>query len=337
MSEPETATAPTSPRLVRIAASWLFGLLLTVAAAIITVQLVNANLYGPQQPVRDYFQALQDGDGERAIGLLRANLPNASPALLDGDALKQSAAGISDIHVGNPTTLNGGRVKISVSYQLDGQPQNTDFTLEPAGVQWMFFNKWAFVPTTLPTLEVSIVNQDQAQINGTAVSMPSGKNTFSVLYPGKYQAEYQGKLFTAQPISASFASASSAPSPLALTTEPSKALVDQVNDSLKKYLDGCTTQKVLLPTDCPLSHHSVQEVSGPITWSITDYPKATISAYNGGWVISPLKVKARIQYKEQDLGTGAYSNIDQEQEYGFTAKLSINGDSVSVTPVVDYS
>lgn len=321
---------------MRVAAGWLFGLLFTVAAGIITVQLVNANLYGPQQPVRDYIQALQDGDGERALGLLRANLSQASPALLDGDALKKSVEGMTDIHVGNPTTLAGGKVKISVSYQLGGKARSTDFTLEPAGVQWMFFHKWQFVPTALPTLEVSVVNKNQAQVNGVEVNMPAGKNTFSVLFPGSYQASYQDKFFTAKPATETVDSARSQPAPIALLTEPSSELLSEVNQDLKKYLDACTTQKVLLPSGCPLSHHSTQAVSGPINWSITDYPEAAISAYNGGWVIAPLKVKARIEYKEQDLATGAFSNIDQEQPYGFTAKLSIEGDSITVTPVVNY-
>ncbi|AJT43096.1 hypothetical protein UM93_11975 [Psychromicrobium lacuslunae] len=322
--------------MVRAAAGWLFGLLFTIAAAIITIQLVNANMYGPQQAVRDYLQALQDGDGERALGLLRANLAQASPALLDGDALKKSVEGLTDVHVANPTMLAGGRVKVSVNYQLGGEPHSTDFTLEPAGVQWMFFNKWQFVPTSLPTLEVSVVNKNQAQINGVDVTMPNGKNTFAVLFPGSYQAGYQDKFFTAKPATETVDSAQSNPTPIALLTEPSPELLSQVNGSLKSYLDQCASQQVLLPSGCPLSHHSVQAVSGPIDWSITEYPKASISAYNGGWVIAPLMVKARIQYKEQDLGTGAYSNINQEQPYGFTAKLNITGDTVTVTPVVDY-
>ncbi|NYE95717.1 hypothetical protein FHU41_001967 [Psychromicrobium silvestre] len=336
MTEAKPAEAPSSSRLVRIAAGWLFGLLLAIAAAIITIQLVNANLYGPQQPVRDYFQALRDGDGERALGLLQAELPNAAPDLLDGDALKKSAEGISDVHIGNPATLSGGRVKITVSYQLGGQTQSTDFTLQPAGTQWMFFNKWAFVPSSLPTIEVSVVNEDQAMVNGVAVNMPAGKNTFSVLYPGSYQAEYQDKLFTAKAVSVTVASPSTQSMPMALATEPSTELLQQVDTSLKNYLDQCATQKVLLPSGCPLSHHSLQQVDGSINWKIVEYPKAAISAYNGGWVISPLTVKARIQYKEQDLGTGAFSNIDEEQDYGFTAKLSVNGNAITVTPVVEY-
>ncbi|WP_114597622.1 zinc ribbon domain-containing protein [Renibacterium salmoninarum] len=340
MTHSTTAETPTSEqrgsKLVRVAAVWLFGLLLSIAAAIITIQVVNANLYGPQQPVRDYLQALQDGDGSRALGLLGANLPNASAALLDGQALKTAAAGISDIQVGNPTTLDNGRVKISVNFQMAGSGHSSDFTLEPVGSQWIFFNKWKFVPTSLPVLDVSVVNQTQATINGVDVPMPAGKNTFSLLYPGSYEAGYQGKLFTAKPGTVLVDSPISRPSPVTLAPEPSAELVDQVNKALKQYTDQCAQQKVLRPSGCPLNYRTNNRITGDIAWTIVSYPQAAISAYNGSWVIAPLKFKAEIKFSEKDSLSGAASDVDKVQEFFFSAKLNISGEKVEVTPVVQY-
>ncbi|NKX52154.1 hypothetical protein HER39_16580, partial [Arthrobacter deserti] len=61
--------------VLRTVALWLLFLMLTIAAGALAIVLVNAKVYGPQQQVRDYFQALQDGDGPKALGLLRASVP----------------------------------------------------------------------------------------------------------------------------------------------------------------------------------------------------------------------------------------------------------------------
>ena len=56
-----------SQALVKIAAVWLLGLMLAVAGAIVSINLVNDSIAGPQQPVREYLSALQKGDGEKAL------------------------------------------------------------------------------------------------------------------------------------------------------------------------------------------------------------------------------------------------------------------------------
>ncbi len=55
-----------SQALVRIAAGWLMGLMLAVAGAVLAINLVNDSIASPQQPVREYLDALQKGEGEKA-------------------------------------------------------------------------------------------------------------------------------------------------------------------------------------------------------------------------------------------------------------------------------
>lgn len=322
--------------LKKIAAGWLLALILAVAAAVITISLVSANSYGPQQPIRDYLQALQDGDGAKALGLLRANVPAANPALLDGDGLKAAAAQLSDVHIGNPEAQDGGRVKVNVSYTLAGAAQSTDFTLEQTGKQWLFFSTWAFVPAPLPTLDVSVVNEDQASVNGVPVNMPAGRNRFAVFYPGQYKASYQSKYFQAPEVTTTVSAAGTQPAPVSLATGPSPALVKEVGAKIHQYLDSCAKQQVLLPAGCPFSDRTDNRVVGPIQWSIASYPKIGISAYGGHWVMAPLTVKAQVAYREQQLFTGAVSDVKKAQDFGFTAKLDVTDSGVSVTPVVDY-
>ena len=108
--------------VLRTAAAWLLCLMLAVAAAVVTIVIVNAKVYSPQHQVRAYFDALQDGDGAKALGLLRAKVPNANAALLDGAPLKQSVADISDLEVGDPVQLDGDRVEVPATTRLRGRP-----------------------------------------------------------------------------------------------------------------------------------------------------------------------------------------------------------------------
>ena len=140
-----------SQALVRTAAGWLLGLMLVVAAGVVAINIVNNSVAGPQQPVREYFDALQKGEGEKALGLLRASVPQSNAAMLDGTALQTAAAGISDVRYGDAEDRGGNQVMVPVDYTIDGSEQRTEFLLEKSGTEWLFFHKWSFVPAALPS------------------------------------------------------------------------------------------------------------------------------------------------------------------------------------------
>lgn len=323
-------------RLIRIGAIWLLVLMVAALAGVATVAVVNSNYFGPQQSVRDYFAALHDGDGAKAMGLLRANVPSANAAMLDGEGLKASAAAITNLKVGDPRQGPGSHRTITASYTIDGTELSTDFELEPGPRRWAFFDSWLFVPTTLPTIEVSVVNQQQALLNQVPVNMPQGKNTFAVFFPGKYQSEFRSVFFQAAPAVRTVTSSTTRAPAVALATGPTAALTSQVDGKLHEYLDGCAAQTVLLPADCPLSNSTDNRVLSAVKWTILDYPKVDISAYGGGWVLAPLTVKAQVEYQEQDLFSGKVSTVKTAEDFGFTAKLAVTDTSATVTPVVSY-
>lgn len=326
----------TSPALIKIAAAWLLGLMLAIAAAVIAIVVINNTVAGPQQPVRDYLQALRDGDGSKALGLLHAKVPRANAAMLDGSALKKSVERISDVKLGSPQQQPDGQSKVTVSYTIDGSQLSSDFFLQRTGTDWLFFSRWSMVPTTLPTLNVSVVNESQASLNGVPVSMPSGSNSFSVFYPGEFQGSYEGTFFKADPSRATVTGPQSPSEPLAIATKATPALVQQVDSRIHEFLDGCAKQQVLQPAGCPFYFSTNNRIIAPVQWSIAQYPKVTIDPYNGKWVIAPLAGKAQLSTKQMDLFTGAVSDLKPLQNFNFTARLDVSGSAITVTPVVDY-
>lgn len=329
-----------SQALVKTAAGWLLGLMLAIAGAVVSVNLVNNSVASPQQPVRDYLEALQKGEGERALGLLRAKVPDADAAMLDGTALQTSAARIGNVKIGGAEPRGGKRVMVPMEYTIDGSRLRTEFLLESTGTEWLFFHKWSFVPSTLPTVDVTVVNANEATLNGVPVNMPGGRNTFAVFYPGQYEASLNGQYFSAPPTRATVAGRDVPAAPLNLLTQANDELNQAVASRVKEFLDTCAAEAVKqqrLQPDCPFYHATPNRVvDGTIKWSITEYPKITIEPFDGKWVVAPLDGKARITAEQVDLFSGAVSPLDVEHNFSFTTRLDLKGDTISVTPVLSF-
>ena len=328
-----------SQALVRTAALWLLGLMLAVAGAIVAVNLVNDSIASPQQPVREYLDALQEGEGEKALGLLRATVPQGNPAMLDGTALQTAAARITGIKYGDAEDRGGNQVMVPVHYTIDGSQLRTEFLLERSGVEWLFFHKWAFVPAALPVLDVTVVNASEATLNGVPVNMPSGRNSFAVFYPGEYEASLTGQYFSAPPIRATLSGREPAP-PLNLMTEATDNLKGVVGGKVKEFLDACADtadkQQKLQP-DCPFYHTTSNRViDGTIDWSITEYPAVSIEPFGGRWLVAPLDGKARIKAQQVDLFTGTLAELNAVHDFSFTTRLDVDAGSIKVTPILSY-
>lgn len=322
--------------LSRIATRWLLVLMLAVAASIVTIAIVNTNNFGPEKTVANYMAALKDGNGAKALGLLNAKVPAANAAVLDGEPLAQSQEALQNLSIADAVAIPDNKESVTVSYSVGETGFSSQFTLEKGPKHWIFFDSWQMVPTTLPTIDASVVNANQASINGANANMPGGNNSFAVFYPGNYEFEYRSDLFAAPPVKRTVTGAGQPVPAVALATGPTSDLLSQVDGTIRKYLDACAKQAVLLPTGCPMSAETSNRVLSPVTWSIVEYPAITISPYGGAWIMAPLSVKAQVAYQEQDLFTGLVSEFKKADTFDFSAKLSIDGTTVAVTPVVDY-
>jgi hypothetical protein len=329
-----------SQALVRIAAGWLLGLMLAVGAAILGINVVNNTVASPQQPVREYLDALQDGDGGRALGLLRATVPPSNAAMLDGTALQTAASRLANVTIGDPEDRPDDKVMVPVQYTIDGSRLRTEFLLERTGTEWLFFGTWAFVPSQLPTVSVAVVNASEANLNGVPVNMPNGRNSFAVFYPGEYEASLNGEYFAAPPTRATVTSRDVPGAPLNLLTEATDRLQEEVGAKVKEFLDGCAAEAVeqqKLQPDCPFYFASTNNVDdGSIKWSITEYPEISIEPFDGRWVVAPLDGKARVEAVQQSSFTGAWFPLDEEVDFSFTTRLDVSGDTIKVTPLLSF-
>ncbi|MEO5778823.1 MULTISPECIES: hypothetical protein [Arthrobacter] len=329
-----------SQGLIRLAAIWLLGLMLAVAAAIFSIYLVNTSVAGPQQPVREYVAALQKGEGAKALGLLNASVPQGSASMLDGTALQTAASNITDARFGDAENRSGNQVMVPMDYSINGSELHTEFLLERTGTRWLFFSKWSFVPASLPVLDVTVVNSNEASLNGVPVNMPSGRNSFAVFYPGEYEASLNGQYFAAAPTRTTLSGRDTPPPALNLLTYATDGLKDAVSGKVQEFLDSCADEadkQQRLQPDCPFYHATYNRVvDGTIDWSISEYPAVSIEPFGGRWVVAPLNGKARIQARQVDLFSGIVTDLNEVHEFSFTTRLDIAGDTVKVTPLLNF-
>ncbi len=320
-------------RVLKALGAWLFLVLLGVAAAAVTIALVNKYLYGPETDVRAYFEDLRDGDGGQALGLLNAQVPDANAAMLDGDPLEVSAEDLEDVEV-STVSDDGERAVVRADYTLAGERHSSEFSLHPVDTQWGFFTVWAFDETPLPTVTVRLPGATSVDVNGMSVALPESSGEFSAFFPGVYTASYTSELVAAEPESAVLTDPGQH-AEIVLEARPTEALEQEVDRQLREHLDACADQTGLFPSGCPFSFEFDGRVSGDVEWTIESYPDPEIvvgSKGGGGWALEPARGTARIAFDSLDLFTGDVERLERTVPFEVAADLTIDGSTVRVDP-----
>ena len=271
-----------------------------------------------------------------ALGLLNATVPKGNALLLDGEGLKAASADIQDFRVGKPAEVTGDEdlVDVVASYSIHGVEQHTTYQLQRTGSSWLFFDKWSFVPKTLPTVAISANTTNEVVVNSKKAPLVKGKTAVPVFVPAVIDTSFATPNFRADSRGLAVTEFKKDATEVKLRTQPTKKLLDEVNKQISTYLDGCAKQQVLMPAGCPMSYSTSARVrSDSIHWSILDYPAAEIVAFDGSWALRPLTVKTRLELTEQDLRTGRYTEKTVDDSFGFTAGLKANTTKVKVSPV----
>lgn len=320
-------------RVLKAVGAWLFLILLSVAAAAVTIALVNKYQYGPETDVKAYFEALQAGDGAAALGALNAEVPDSNAALLDGEPLEVAAETLDDVSI-STVSSSGDQAVVRADYTLDGQEHSSEFTLHPADTQWGFFTVWDFDRTTLPTMHVTMAGSTSVDINGESVALTDSARDFAVFYPGVYTGSFTSAMVTAEP-ERTLVTDPGTQADLELVASPSDELTSQVSGQIKTYLDNCAGQDTLYPAGCPFSYEFTGRVLDDVQWSITEYPEPEVRL--GGptadrWTLMDAPGTAKIEFTSVNLFDGKTSKVSEDAPFTFKGDLVVTEDKATVTP-----
>lgn len=323
-------------RLARVVTIWVAAFFLLAVAAVAGIMFVNTKFFGPQNLVTELHQSLSAGEGGKALGLLGAKVPAGNALLLDGAGLRNSTEPIKDFVVVSVAKVPGEKdsADVTAGYEVFGSPKTITYRLHRTHREWLFFDRWAFAPTTLPVVKVSADTTTEVIVNGLESPLKKGKQTLPVFAPAVVDASFTTQNFQARPKSTLVEGPAAKPEKIDLVTEPSTELISAIDAKLRSYLDGCTSQQVLMPAGCPMSYDTHARVSADsIKWDITSFPQPEVTAYDGRWILRPLEVGTRLHLTEQDLVTGEFNERQIDATFGFTAQIKVNTTTFSLTPV----
>ena len=279
-------------------------------------QLVNNSVASPQQPVREYLDALQKGEGEQGAGpaaRLRA-------AQQRRHARRHGPADGRLAHRERQARRRRGRAAATRSwcpmeYTIDGSRLRTEFLLESTGTEWLFFHKWAFVPRALP-----IAGRHRGELQRGHPQRRPGEHArrpqlLRRFLPWRIRGLPQRPVLRrpAHPRHRHRPGCAGRPAEPPDRRPPTQ-LKEAVARKVKEFLDSCAAEadkQQQLQPDCPFYHATNNRwCDGTIKWSITEYPKITIEPFGGRWVVAPLDGKARSRPRQLDLFTGAVAALN---------------------------
>ena len=324
------------PRASQLALRWAVAALVVLALVIGGAMTANRMLFSPAHLVTDLQKHLAAGEGAEALGLMHATVPKGDAVALDGEVLKRSQESITDFTVDHTDVdpKDSDLRIVTAKYKAAGVEKESSYTLRHTGKSWLFFDTWAFEPSTLPTVKIKANTVNEVTVNQQQIPLSAGVSTMPVFYPSVLDASFSTKNFAADTRGVVVTGPSKDPVQIALKTQPTKEFIASINSKVKKYLDNCATAQVLMPSGCPFAYNTTARVdSSSIKWSIDKYPRIDVSYYNGAWVLAPLEVTASVNLVEQDLRTGAKEAKKVSDKFSFTAQLTTSTTEVSVVPV----
>ena len=281
---------------------------------------VNAVKPGPDQPVKEYVQALVDGDARKAMEILDPDVPNEERTLLTNEILGAAENRIDGYSIIS-SKVSGESAQVRAELRQDGRKYEQTFTLtknqpELLNDHWKleaFPLQHVTVSADAPVSAVSVngvtvaSGQNPATALGTNISLPAFPGSYSVGLPDseKYLSAEE------QQVVVSGGSLPQAPETVRLTVTASDALVAETSRQVTAALAACEKSTDLEPEGCPFSWFAFGDVRN-VKWSVTTDPDYTLTqSFDGTWRISGGKAgEATVSYERN----ASFSKTNPEWE-----------------------
>ncbi len=324
-----------------ILAMAVIGVLL-LGALFAAIGSLNRDVYSAGGFVRQYLEALERHDATAAMALPGVKPTNAKleaaglPQNLPSTLLRGSVLGdLTDISLVSDTVSGQGLHSVVYQFRLDGRASTMTFTVEHAGTFAGVFDSWRFSESPLAVLEVTVLHEASFTVNGLTLdtrahAAANAPTTFShqaaylAFAPGRYSFAHSSTLLTAAkkdvPVTASGAT------DVTVDAVPNKTFVKQVQTELNAFLDTCTKQKVLQPSNCPFGIEINDRIIGLPTWSIAKYPVVSLAAGTTAFEMPDTVGQAHIVVDVQSLFDGSLDTRDENVQFTVGLGVTIQPD-----------
>lgn len=298
--------------LPRILARWLVLVGMLLLAFLGVVATLNVTVYSASGFVSSYLHAVarQDVDDARRMPGVMVRAGGTDELLAPG-----TLASLTNIRLIRDTDEGGGRHTVLYGYTIEGAEGTSSFVVEHTGARLGVFSAWRFVRSPQSLLSVTVRNGTGVIANGVTLPIiPAGQvHSYRVLTPSRVVLSHSSTYLTAAKVTALI----DEPATVARATvniQANPAFVREVQKELDKFLADCTTQKVLLPTGCPMGKQIVDRLQNSPTWTIAKYPVVTIvpGSTAARWQVPETQALAHLTVKVKSIFDGTLSTFDAD-------------------------
>lgn len=316
----------------------LFGLV--VVAFIGTVTTLNLTLYSASGFTSSYLDALARHDVQGALGFpgvqaaaggapnsaLSARVAAGSSELLVPPALAE----LTGIRLLSDTATAPARHQLEYQYSIDHVTSKSTFVVEHTGARLGFFSGWRFVESPLATLSITPRNGAHFAANGVSLFSSSGAGMahgYRVLVPSAVTLSYSSTYLAAPPQTVLVTQATSAVE-ATVDIRANTAFTSAVSHELDRYLAACVTQKVLLPTGCPMGKQIGDRLQDAPTWTMVTYPVVTIGPGTAPntWQMPPTSSMAHLVVKVRSIFDGSLSTVNVDVPFSVQYLITFGAD-----------
>ena len=296
----------------QILARWLALVGALLLAFLGTVTTLNLTVYSASGFVSSYLDAVarHDVDGAR-------RMPGVSASTTGTDELLVPAAfaSLADIHLVADTDDGGGRHTVSYGYRIGSSEGTSSFIVEHTGQRLGVFSAWRFVDSPQSLLSVTVENGSGVEANGVALPrFAEGRaHSYRVLTPSRVVFSHSSTYLNSAKVAMRVDKPASV-TEATIDIQANPAFVREVQKQLNRFLADCTTQKVLLPTGCPMGEEITDRLQDAPTWSIVSYPIVTIvpGSTVGAWQVPETDALAHLAVKVKSIFDGSLSTVDRD-------------------------
>lgn len=312
--------------LPRILARWLVLAGAVLLAFVGTVTTLNLTVYSASGFVSSYLDAVarHDVDGAQRMPGVTVSA-NGTDELLAPAAL----AALTDIHLVRDTDNGGGQHTVLYGYRIGGSEGNSSFVVEHTGPRLGVFSAWRFIDSPQSLLSVAVQHGSRVVANGvTLPRVAEGRpHAYRVLIPSRVVLTHSSTYLAASPVAARVDEPASV-TEATVDIQANRVFVREVQKELDKFLAACTTQKVLLPTGCPMGAQITDRLQDAPAWSIVSYPIVTIAPgpAAGSWQVPETGALAHLRVKVKSIFDGNLSTFDDDVPFTVRYLITFAGD-----------
>ncbi|WP_085510477.1 hypothetical protein [Plantibacter flavus] len=365
---PKQPMDPKQKKRIILWSSIAGGALVLIAAAAITIGVLNTTAFGPQAKVEEYLKAIAAGDAKLATSLVAPDPsivgstddesaePEATPdpsasadpdadaeaeapaavkptALLTNEVLKGADERIKNPEVGRVYNRNG-EARVQVTYELGGKKYEDSVTLESEGKQFLFFDQWKLASSLVGSINVYTgLGGTAFSVNGVNFDGASDESLFA--YPAIYTVAPPESKFLqgdAQTITLSSYSAGEGSAFIDIDVTATEALTTEVTKQVVAMIEKCL-DATTLDTTCGVMPDWQQKQFtsvGPVTWTLTSPPTVEVDESGSYFYTSDGRIDG--SFDASWYGSAVAGQQVWDTYLNFPGKITIDADDkVTVT------